>query len=41
MGANHGFGNDGSWFEVSETFATRWGEEELACRLMVKRDTTN
>ena len=36
MGANHGAGNDGSWFEVSETFATRWGNQELACRLMIK-----
>lgn len=35
MGANHGAGNDGSWFEVSETFATRWGDRELACRLMI------
>lgn len=34
MGANHGAGNDGSWFEVSETFATRWNGRELACRLM-------
>lgn len=34
MGANHGAGNDGSWFEVSEAFATRWGDRELACRLM-------
>lgn len=38
MGANHGAGSDGSWFEVSETFATRWGERELACRLMRKKD---
>ncbi|MDF1586682.1 hypothetical protein [Marinimicrococcus flavescens] len=37
MGANHGAGNDGSWFEVSETFATRWGEQQLACRLMVRK----
>lgn len=37
MGANHGAGNDGSWFEVSETFATRWGEQHLACRLMVRK----
>ena len=37
MGANHGVGNDGSWFEVSETFATRWGDRELACRLMSLR----
>lgn len=34
MGANHGSGNDGSWFEVNDTFATRWGSRELACRLM-------
>ena len=34
MGANHGIGNDGSWFEVSDTFSTRWGERELACRLL-------
>ena len=37
MGANHGAGNDGSWFEVSETFATRWGDQQLACRLMKLR----
>ncbi len=37
MGANHGVGNDGSWFEVSDTFATRWGERALACRLLVAR----
>lgn len=37
MGANHGAGNDGSWFEVSETFATRWGKQQLACRLMQLR----
>lgn len=37
MGANHGAGNDGSWFEVNETFATRWSGRELACRLMEKR----
>ena len=37
MGANHGAGNDGSWFEVTETFATKWGKRELACRLMVAR----
>ncbi|MCZ7863657.1 hypothetical protein [Agrobacterium salinitolerans] len=38
MGANHGAGNDASWFEVSETFATRWHNSELACRLMIKKD---
>jgi hypothetical protein len=31
MGANHGVGNDGSRFEVSETFATRWNDREI-CR---------
>lgn len=35
MGANHGAGNDGSWFEVSDAFAVRWNEQHLACRLMV------
>jgi len=35
MGAHHGAGGpNGGWFEVSETFATRWGESRLACRLM-------
>jgi hypothetical protein len=35
MGANHGAGGPGAgWFEVSDTFATRWGESHLACRLM-------
>jgi len=37
MGANHGAGNDGSWFEVSETFAARWNDEELASRLLVSK----
>lgn len=37
MGEHHGQGDDGSWFVVSETFATRWGERELACRLMTRR----
>lgn len=35
MGANHGAGNDGSWFEVTEAFAFRSGDQELACRLMI------
>lgn len=39
MGANHGVGNDGSWFEVSETFAARWRDRQLACRLMTSRAT--
>ena len=38
MGVHHGAGApDGGWFEVSETFATRWGESYLACRLMKRR----
>jgi len=37
MGQNHGAGNDGSWFEVSETFATRWGNRQLACRLLTAK----
>lgn len=35
MGANHGTGMNDSWFEVDETFATRWRNEDVACRLMV------
>lgn len=34
MGGNHGSGQHGHWFVVSDTFATRWGEAHLACRLM-------
>lgn len=37
MGANHGAGVDDSWFEVSDSFATRWGDVQLACRLMKLR----
>jgi len=37
MGQNHGAGNDGSWFEVSETFAFRWKGRELACRLLTAK----
>jgi hypothetical protein len=36
MGANHGQGKNGSWLEVSDTFATRWGKLHLACRLMTR-----
>lgn len=39
MGANHGVGNDGSWFEVCDSFATRWGEQHFACRLMSLKNT--
>lgn len=38
MGEHHGAGSDGTWFEVSETFATRWGEKEWACRLLTSRN---
>lgn len=37
MGLHHGAGNDGSWFEVSETFSTRWQSRELACRLLTEK----
>lgn len=37
MGEHHGAGNNGSWFEVSEKFATRWKEQEVACRLMIAK----
>ena len=37
MGANHGQGDDGSWFSTSDAFAARWGDRELACRLMQKK----
>ncbi len=38
MGENHGQGGPGAgWFVVSETFATKWGKEHLACRLMELR----
>lgn len=37
MGVNHGAGNDGSWFEVSEAFATRWGRRDVACRLLTRK----
>ena len=37
MGANHGAGKCGGWFEVSDAFAVRWGDEHIACRLMVRK----
>ena len=38
MGANHGSQNPaGSWFIVSETFATQWRNQELACRLLTRK----
>lgn len=41
MGANHGAGDDGSWFFVSDTFACRWTEGYFACRLMEKKTSSN
>ena len=39
MGEHHGSGNPSDrWFIVSETFATRWHDRELACRLLIKQD---
>ena len=35
MGANHGIGNDGSWFEVHDAFSSRWSNRTLASRLLV------
>ena len=37
MGANHGQGSDGTWFDVDETFSFRWTGEQLACRLLKAR----
>lgn len=35
MGEHHGSQHiDGGWFIVSDTFATKWGSTELACRLL-------
>ena len=34
MGQNHGAGSQNGFFEVSDTFAFKWGEVELACRLL-------
>jgi hypothetical protein len=38
MGANHGSGNSGGWYEVSEHYAVRYGNVKLACRLLTKDD---
>lgn len=40
MGANHGTQNqDGDWFVVADTFATRWRNRELACKLLSRIPT--
>lgn len=36
MGAHHGSKNHGDWFKVSESFAVRYGDTKLACRLLTK-----
>lgn len=37
MGANHGSHSSNSgWRVVSDTFATRWGEQHIACRLVTR-----
>ena len=42
MGANHGsYSSGGRWLVVSDTFATRWRERELACRLMTTSGEPN
>jgi len=37
MGQNHGAGDDGRWFDISETLSMRWQGKELASRLLTKR----
>jgi len=38
MGANHGSHGPGSgWYIVSDTFAARWGQEHVACRLLTRK----
>jgi len=34
MGQNHGTGDGSGWFDVSDTFSVKWGEKEMALRLM-------
>lgn len=37
MGANHGSRSSNSgWRVVSDTFATRWGDRHIACRLVTR-----
>jgi hypothetical protein len=38
LGANHGVGSpSGRWKIVSEAFAARWGQREVACRLIERK----
>jgi hypothetical protein len=36
LGQNHGSSVSGNWWVISETFAMRWQDRELACRLIVR-----
>lgn len=39
MGENHGSKHSGNdWFVVSDTFATRWHQLKVACRLMTRNN---
>lgn len=37
MGANHGQGDNGSWFDISDTFSVRSIGNHVACRLMSRK----
>jgi hypothetical protein len=37
LGANHGRGNDGRWFEISDSLAVRHGKKVYGSRLLTKR----
>lgn len=34
MGAHHGCHDNDGWYEVADTFAVRYGDKRLACRLL-------
>ena len=36
LGEHHGCDSDGTWFEVNEVFACRWGARKYAVRLLVE-----
>ena len=37
MGEHHGAGSGEGWFTVSDAFAFRWSDRQLACRLLTSR----
>ena len=37
MGAHHGSQTSEGWREIGETFAVRWGDRQLACRLINRK----